>query len=320
MPCGDEWPRPASGSSRPPRPSRCPRCWPWSTRRPTRCGNWLAGSPPPNRTGRRPPKSDRKSDGKSSRTPPGPEGGRHERPRPVPEAPTPPFGAGRAAHRSRQAHGLAVRQPRRRAAQPGAARPTAVGPPAPLLDGPRRPGRRRRDRRRTVPAPHRDRQAGRPVRPAPGSLDGPYLDLVRDGVPDLGNTYGAQHDRLVYAALVQTAMSASQRGHAYHQWHALLGESVSRLGHQARRAGGRKDRSDPSYHRLLTKAWDEALEVVAERPALCPADRAVLIDAVRRVIADADAALSDDERAVLNAACTLAEQYGTVRPACPRRE
>jgi hypothetical protein len=158
------------------------------------------------------------------------------------------------------------------------------------------------------------------VRPAPGSLDGPYLDLIRDGVLDLGDTYGAQHDRLVYAALVQTAMSASQRGHAYHQWHALLGESVSRLGHQARRAGGRKDRSDPSYHRLLTKAWDEALEVVAERPALCPADRAVLIDAVRRVIADADAALSDDERAVLNAACTLAEQYGTVRPACPRRE
>ncbi len=67
--------------------------------------------------------------------------------------------------------------------------------------------------------PHRQDRAtsettSRPFRP----LAGPYVDLVHDGVPDLGDTYGREYDSAVWDGLVRTALAAGWAGHTYYQW------------------------------------------------------------------------------------------------------
>jgi hypothetical protein len=139
-------------------------------------------------------------------------------------------------------------------------------------------------------------------------------------VPGLADAYGRDFDVPVWNALVRTAMSATQRGQGFDQWLPLVTESRSHLGQQARRMGGRKDRSDREWRAHLGKAWDKALSVVAARPTIDAEHIAGLIAAVRATVSDADADLTDDERAVLSAVAALAEHHETTRPACPRRE
>jgi hypothetical protein len=150
------------------------------------------------------------------------------------------------------------------------------------------------------------------------SLGRLYLDLIRDGA-NVDNCDGDEHDRQVHRALVRSAMSAAQCGQQFDEWMVLVRESISRLGQQARRRGGRQDRSDSEFHRLLLDAWTTAEQRIAERPTMTAQDRAGHIAAVRAFCADADAKLTDGERAVLDAACALAEHYGTIRPALPWR-
>ncbi len=152
------------------------------------------------------------------------------------------------------------------------------------------------------------------------SLDGPLIDLIRDGVPDLADAHGRDYDVPVWNALVRTAMSATQRGHGFDQWIVYVTESRSHLGQQARRMGGRKDRSDREWREHLGKCWNRAQEVIAARPTITPEHIAERIAAVRATVADGETRLEDDERAVLAAVAELAEHHGTTRPACPRRE
>src|SRR4051794_7471548 len=114
-------------------------------------------------------------------------------------------------------------------------------------------------------------------------------------------------------------MSAAQCGQELDQWHALVSESISRLGQQARRKGGRQDRSHAEHRKLLLDAWTTAEQRIAERPTMSAQDRAEYIATVRDLCADADAELTDSERAALAAACDLADKFGTIRPALPWR-
>ncbi len=79
------------------------------------------------------------------------------------------------------------------------------------------------------------------------ALDAYFLDLIRDGVPDLGNTNGAEYDRLVWQALNSTALSAIHCEWDYAYWSYLLDEAASHLGIQARRSGSCRERSAASY-------------------------------------------------------------------------
>jgi hypothetical protein len=79
------------------------------------------------------------------------------------------------------------------------------------------------------------------------ALDAYFLDLIRDGVPDLGNTNGAEYDRLVWQALNSTALSAIHCEWDYAHWSYLLDEAASHLGIQARRSGSCRERSAASY-------------------------------------------------------------------------
>lgn len=152
------------------------------------------------------------------------------------------------------------------------------------------------------------------------SLDGPLIDLIRDGLPDISDAHGRDYDVPVWNALVRTAMSAAQRGQGFDEWLPLVMESQSHLGQQARRMGGRKDRSHREWQQHLGKAWDKAQEVITARPTIDAEHIADRIAAVRTAAADGEARLEDDERAVLAAIAELAEHHGTTRPACPRRE
>ncbi len=77
------------------------------------------------------------------------------------------------------------------------------------------------------------------------SLGQLYLDLIRDGA-DVDGYHGDEYDRQVWRALVRSAMSAAQCGQELDQWHALVSESISTLGQQARRKGGRQTAATPS--------------------------------------------------------------------------
>ena len=150
------------------------------------------------------------------------------------------------------------------------------------------------------------------------SLGRLYLDLIRDGV-NVDGCDADEHDRQVHRALVRSAMSAAQCGQQFDEWMVLVRESISRLGQQAKRKGGRQDRSDRELNLLLLDAWTTAEERITERPTMTAQDRAERITSVRQFCADADTKMTDTERAVLAAACDLAEQYGTIRPALPWR-
>ncbi|MGY1985449.1 replication/maintenance protein RepL [Blastococcus sp. SYSU DS0669] len=152
------------------------------------------------------------------------------------------------------------------------------------------------------------------------ALDGPYIDLIRDGVTGLDNATGSDYDTPVFNALVKVAMSMCQRGHDFATYHLRLTESVSKLGHQARRSRGRKDRSRAETNALLSKAWTTAEGVVAERPALTSGGRAAFIATVRAHVADAALDVTDSQRAVLAYACDSAEAHdNTLRPVMPLR-
>ncbi|RBY83729.1 hypothetical protein DQ238_01230 [Geodermatophilus sp. TF02-6] len=154
----------------------------------------------------------------------------------------------------------------------------------------------------------------------PQTLDGPYLDLIRTGAPSLADAYGAEYDRRVWHALNRTALAAMQHGLDFARWTYLLDESISHLGHQARRAGGRKERTTSSYRKLLIKVWENAEEYVKARPRPTAEQVAAVIAEARSIAADPYRLPNPNDRAVLTAACDLADKHGSVRPALPLPE
>lgn len=149
------------------------------------------------------------------------------------------------------------------------------------------------------------------------ALPARMIDLVRDGVrpADLRES----GERAVYNALVRTAASAQQRGWTYSEWAALLSEVRSTLGRQVR-VRRDKERTRLAVEKTLRGAWDAAATWLADAPAAFTRDDALAhVETVRRWIEDADADLTDAERQVLAAACDIAAQHGTTRPALPRR-
>lgn len=140
----------------------------------------------------------------------------------------------------------------------------------------------------------------------------PWIDRVRDGV------HGGE--KAVWLALLSVAASAIQAGLTYPDWVALLGETRSNLGRQARLRDGGREHTDRSYHRLLQRAWDrETRWLAAAPPPFTKADIIKVIAAVEQVATDPGSTLANDDRAVLAHACQVARRNGTTRPALPRR-
>jgi hypothetical protein len=142
-----------------------------------------------------------------------------------------------------------------------------------------------------------------------------FIDLIRDGVPGLGDTYGAEYDLLVRQALNSTALSAIYAGWDYAQWTYLLDEAASHLGIQARRVGGKRERDRRSLNRLRGSVWDSAVKYRAEHELPTAEEIAACIATMRQLAADADHPLSDNMRTVLADVCDTAERLGTIRPA-----
>lgn len=150
------------------------------------------------------------------------------------------------------------------------------------------------------------------------ALPGRTVDLIRDGVRPADLRAGG--DRAVWRALVSTAASALQHGHDFTDWASLVTETRSNLGRQMRLKGGTKERPQRTVERTLLKAWETAEKFVAEAPAAFSRDDALAqVALVRDWTADGDSPLDDEERAVMAAACRVAERNGTTRPALPRR-
>jgi hypothetical protein len=144
------------------------------------------------------------------------------------------------------------------------------------------------------------------------------IDLIRTGVPP--SQLRAGGGRAVYRALVGTAASALQRGHDFTEWAALVTEARSTLGRQLRLRGGTKERPQRAVERDLRDAWDDAEKFVAEAPAAYSrSDALAHVAVVRDWAADTSSPLDSNERAVMAAACRIAERIGTTRPALPRR-
>lgn len=151
------------------------------------------------------------------------------------------------------------------------------------------------------------------------ALPATIIDLIRDGVNPADMKAGG--DRAVWKALVRTASSASQRGQTWEEWEALLAESKSRLGAQARLKRGRKERTTRDYNRTLISAWTTAEKWLANAPPPLDAEqiseRATIVETF---IADVETPLADAQRAVLAYAVEVARRNRTTRPALPRRE
>ncbi|WP_409330386.1 hypothetical protein [Trujillonella humicola] len=143
------------------------------------------------------------------------------------------------------------------------------------------------------------------------------IDLIRAGVPPSELAEGG--GRAVYRALVQTAASALQRGHDFAEWAALVTETRSTLGRQLRVKRG-KERPQRAVEQDLRGAWNAAESWLAKAPAAYTRDDALAhVAAVQEWVVDAASPLDSNERAVMAAACRIAERIGTTRPALPRR-
>jgi hypothetical protein len=159
-----------------------------------------------------------------------------------------------------------------------------------------------------------DRDGEHPTERALGTR---WLDLIRYGRPDLGDRYGRDYNLAVKQALNRTALAAAQAGYDFARWSYLLTDPDSRLGEQARRDGNRKHRSTAALLRWLAKVWADAEEYVKHHPLATEEEITAVIAAMRAVAADAETDLTDAERRVLAAACDVATEKGTTRPALP---
>lgn len=153
------------------------------------------------------------------------------------------------------------------------------------------------------------------------ALPGWAIDVIRDGVPSAD--LRASGSRAVWRALVSTAMSAQVRGHDSGEWECLVLEPASRLGGQVRLKDRHKARTDKDVAKMLTDAWDRAWEYRTENPTWdrdqVQAEAAERAAAVLAAVADADADLSDRERAVLTYAAQQTQERGMLRVALPWR-
>lgn len=145
------------------------------------------------------------------------------------------------------------------------------------------------------------------------------IDMIRDGArpADLRR----EGERAVWRALVRTACSAVQRGWSYAEWAGELDSPKSHLGTQAKLKRGRTPRNRRDYEETLHGAWTAAGKWAerADDPSRVETAIAERITATRTLAGDADATLTDAERAILCHAATVAERNRTDRPALPRR-
>lgn len=154
------------------------------------------------------------------------------------------------------------------------------------------------------------------------ALPGHYVDLIRDGAKVSTRSRG---DIEVYNALVQTAMSAVQRGWSFAEWYRLVmdppdrGAIANKLAEQAcRRHSNDRTRSHDAVQRSLRKAWLTAERQTALSPPTTPQEARQEAAEVQAFAANPDATIPDVWRAILAHAATIAHQEGTIRPALPR--
>lgn len=150
------------------------------------------------------------------------------------------------------------------------------------------------------------------------NLPGHTVDRIRDGVPAADLKVAGE--KAVYKGLVSTAASAIAHGWPETDWTALLDETRSTLGRQARITRKHRERNTIAWHKVLHNAWTKAETWLATAPAAhSPDSIARHTSELRAIIADPDAALTDNQRAVLDYACTTAAEKSTTRPALPWR-
>ena len=152
------------------------------------------------------------------------------------------------------------------------------------------------------------------------ALPGPMIDLIRDGVPSraLRERGGAA----VWVALVSTAMSAHQRGWGFPEWAAVVSETRSVLGRQARLDRGRRDIGPRRYERTLNRAWEAAQRAVEESPAQTAQEvKEAVDDAIRWLdhLPESAWTLPPRDRLVLRWVLEEASKRGMTRPATPAR-
>lgn len=149
------------------------------------------------------------------------------------------------------------------------------------------------------------------------------IDVIRDGVAPA--ELKKRGDRAVWSALVRTAASAHQRGQSVMEWECQISDARSRLGAQVRLKDGHRVRKPLAVAKTITDAWDAAVVWCSEqdKPWDCEQVRAaaesraaLMLD----LVADPDAGLPDDERAVLAYAAEQTAKRGMTRIALPRRE
>lgn len=143
------------------------------------------------------------------------------------------------------------------------------------------------------------------------------IDLIREGVSpaDLRE----RGDQAVFSALVKTAMSACQRGWDCWEWIEVVHDARSHLGQQLRLRGGAKLRTPQAIQKTMDAAWEAATLRVSESPATGRDAALATAGTLRDFVADPDSPLGGAQRAVLAHAAAMAMQYGTDRPALPRR-
>jgi hypothetical protein len=143
------------------------------------------------------------------------------------------------------------------------------------------------------------------------------IDLIREGVSpaDLRE----RGDQAVFSALVKTAMSACQRGWDCWEWVEVVHDARSHLGQQVRLKGGAKPRTAQAVAKTMDAAWEAATVKVSESPATGRDAALATAASLRDFVAEPDSPLADPQRAVLAHAAAMAMQYGTDRPALPRR-
>ncbi len=149
------------------------------------------------------------------------------------------------------------------------------------------------------------------------------IDLIRDGVP--AADLAARGSRATWRALLRTASSAQARGWDRMEWEYLVLEPKSKLGFQLRLRDRNRERSSDAINKLLADAWEAAWEWRTEQPQPWTKDQvrdkaSERAQATLLLIADADADLNNQERAVLQYAAQETQRRGMLRVALPWRD
>lgn len=153
------------------------------------------------------------------------------------------------------------------------------------------------------------------------AMPGWAIDLMREGVPT--NDLKERGGKAVWSALLSTATSAQQSSWDKFEWEHQIRQAKSILGRQLRMRDGRRELTPKAFDKQLDQAWEKAWEYRTARPAPWTAEEVrehahTRAMAVLELVADAEATLTDSERAVLAFASQEHDRRGMLQVAMPR--